>query len=343
MNGKKLLVITGILVVAVLVIILSEKLTNSSPSSKSALFFPGMTEKDISSVTIKDSNGSVKIRRKGDIWVVSSVVAADKDSTESPVGETKTPASSDVEEWAADSASVAAVLEKLTSMKKDELISENPEKQAIFEVDSTSGVLVDVFDAGSKLKGSFRIGKNGPDWSSNYVRMIGSNSVYMVKGSIKYSFFTELKRWRDKSIVKFDKESASKISLKRKDGTVLTVAKADTAWSITEPFASPAKKDQIDQLLNSLSRLTATDFETTSDDSALGLLNPELSADIAFSNGSSKKVIFGTKDSANRYRVKAEGKDVVFLINEYEFNNINKDAASLKEEVAADTTSETKK
>lgn len=74
MNGKKLLVITGILVVAVLVIILSEKLTNSSPSSKSALFFPGMTEKDISSVTIKDSNGSVKIRRKGDIWVVSMLL-----------------------------------------------------------------------------------------------------------------------------------------------------------------------------------------------------------------------------------------------------------------------------
>jgi hypothetical protein len=342
MNGKKLLVITGILVVAVLVIILSEKLTNSSPSSKSTLFFPGMTEKDISSVVIKDSNGSVKIRRKGDIWVVSTIVAAD--STVSPVGETKTPASSDAEEWAADSASIAAVLEKLTSMKKDELISENPEKQAIFEVDSTSGVLVDVLDAGSKLKGSFRIGKNGPDWSSNYVRMIGSNSVYMVKGSIKYSFFTDLKRWRDKSIVKFDKESASKISLKRKDGTVLTVAKTDTAWSITEPFESPAKKDQIDQLLNSLSRLNATDFETsTSGDSALGLLNPELSADIAFSNGSSKKVIFGTKDSANRYRVKAEGKDVVFLINEYEFSNINKDAASVKEEVAADTTSETKK
>lgn len=338
MSGKKLFYITAILAVAVLAIILGEKLTNSSPSGKSQMFFPGITEKDISSVIIKDNLSSVKIRRKGDIWVVSSVPESDVKS-DSPVAQDQ--ASTDTaatEEYAADSASVAAVLEKLTSMKKDELISENPAKQAIFEVDSNSGVFIDVLDANGTPRGSFRIGKNGPDWSSNYVRMIGSNSVYMVKGSIKYSFFTDLKRWRDKAIVKFDKASVSKISLKRKDGVSVTLAKNDTSWNIEEPFSSPAKKDQVDDLLNSISQLRATDFEgSSSSDSDLGLLNPELYTDITFSNGTSRKVIFGAKDSQDRYRVKAEGKDVVFLVNEYEFNKINKDASSLKEEIKADS------
>ena len=342
MNGRKLLYLVGILFVAVFVIVLNEGLNNKSPSDESLKFFPGISEKDISAVVIKDAMDSVKIRKKGDIWVVSPL-SSDPKSDIAPVGADPAAAAVKVKsEYPADSASVAAVLEKLVSMKKGELISTNPAKQSIFEVDSSKGILVELMDLSGTSKGSFRIGKNGPDWSSNYVRMIGSNSVYMVSGSIRSSFFTDNKRWRDKYIIKFDKSTAKRITLVKKDGSSVAVAKADTgnSWNIVEPVSNPAKTDQVDEILNTLSRFVAADFEETGlSDSALGFTSPELAAVVTFGNGSTKKILVGIKNQAGKYPVRAEGKETVFLVDESEFNKINKDTNALKAEVIkADST-----
>lgn len=334
MNGRKLLYLVGILFVAVFVIVLNEGLNNKSPSDESLKFFPGISEKDISAVVIKDATDSVKIRKKGDIWVVSPL-SSDQKSEAAPIG-TDQAAAKEKSEYPADSASVAAVLEKLVSMKKGELISTNPAKQSIFEVDSSKGIFVELMDQSGTSKGSIRIGKNGPDWSSNYVRMIGSNSVYMVSGSIRNSFFTDSKRWRDKYIIKFDKSTAKRITLVKKDGSSVAVAKADTgnSWNIVEPVSNPAKTDQVDEILNTLSRFVAADFEETGlNDSALGFTSPELAAIVSFDNGSTKKILIGVKNQAGKYTVRAEGKETVFLVNESEFNKINKDTNALKAEV----------
>jgi len=227
MKGKKLLYTVSILILAILAIVVSEKLNKKAPTETSLKFFPTCTEKNISEITIKDSKDSVKVRRKGDVWVVSRFATGSVAQSPLNTGSEQT-TDANLVEFPADSASVATVLEKIVNMKKGELISENPAKQSIFEVDSSKGILVDVLDESGKSKGSFRIGKNGADWSSSYVRMVGSNAVYMVGGRVRYSFFTDLKRWRDKSIIKFDRSAAKRITLIKKGGSSLTVAKADT-------------------------------------------------------------------------------------------------------------------
>ena len=335
MNGKKLLYAVVALVIAVLAIILGEQLNKKSPSGKSLSFFPNMTEKNISAVTITDAQGAVKVRKKGDIWVIGSAPSA-QSTTSAGIGSDTTAETAVAEiskEYGADSASIATLLEKLTSMKKGELVSENPSKQSIFEVDSANGILVEVWDETGKSKGSFKVGKNGPDWSSNYVRMVGSNQVYMVPGSIRHSFFTDHKRWRDKSIVKFDKSTVTRIALNSKKSPGLALAKADTgvSWDIVEPIKNPAKTDQVEELLNTLSRFNAADFEESQEsDTAMGFSSPELAIAVTFANGSSKNILIGSKRGDNKYRVRADGKETVFLINESEVNRLNKDSATLK-------------
>ncbi|NLE00446.1 MAG: DUF4340 domain-containing protein [Fibrobacter sp.] len=338
MKGKKLLYTVVALVVVVLAIVISDKLSKKAPSESSLKFFPELKESNISAFTIKESNTSVKVRKKGDVWVVSPVDSSQK-VTASPLG---TDASPSVGEYPADSASVAAVLEKIAGMKKGELISENPAKQTLFEVDSAKGILVEVFDGTGSSRGSFRIGKSGADWSSNYVRMVNSNSVYMVGGSIRYAFFSDLKRWRDKIIIKFDQSAAKRITLIKKDGSSVAVTKADTGngWNIVEPVKSTAKVDQINEILGTISRFTALDFEdSTLSDSEMGFNAPELSVVVGFSNDLTKKFVVGTKNSSSNYYVKTDEKpSTVFLVAEYEIDRINKGLKDLDENPSVEET-----
>ncbi len=348
MKGNKLFYAVVILVIAVLTIVISENISNKSPSESEKKFFPGLSESSISAITIKDSNDSVKIRRKGDIWVVEYYQSSAPTSAGLSIGgDSSKPAASN-KTYQADSASITSVLEKVLKMEKGVLISDNQSKQSLFEVDSAKGTLVELWDATGKSIGSFRIGKNGADWSSNYVRMTGSNSVYMVSGSLRYSFFSDQKRWRDKTITSFDKSSVKRISLIRKDGSALAIAKADTGntWNVVEPTQAVAKTDQIDEILNTTYRLNAFDFdESGATDSAMGFSQPELTVVISFPNDATRKITFGSKDTNSKYRVRTDGKEHVFLVNEYDFDKLNKDLAKITGEEPKETAkaSKTKK
>lgn len=343
MKGNKLFYAVVTLVLAILAIGISENIKKKSPSEGEKKFFPNLTESAISAITIKDSKDSVKIRRKGDIWLVEAYNTDSPSANLAIVADSGKPVQEKT--YQADSASIVSAVEKLVKMEKGVLVSDNQAKQSIFEVDSSKGILVEVFDGTAKSAGSFRIGKNGADWTSNYVRMTGSNSVYMVSGSIRYSFFSDQKRWRDKTIMSFDKSTAKRISLVKKQGTSLSLAKADTGsgWNISEPVKTAAKVDQVDEILNTVANFKAADYdESEQNDSAMGFTNPELVVVIGFPDDASKQITFGSKNSDGKYRVRAEGKNHIFLINDYEFDKLNKDLEKLKNEESKEKTDSSK-
>jgi hypothetical protein len=344
MNGKKLLYVVSALIISILAIVIGNKLSNKAPSEDEKRFFPDLTENTISSILIIDNNDSIRIKRKGDIWVAMPGKNGKENGNETiqPASElsSDSPAVSDIsiKEYPADSASIRTVLEKIVSMKKDELISTNPEKQSIFEVDSSSGILVETWDNSGKSYGQFRIGKSGPNWSSNYVRLIGSNSVYMVNGSIKHSFFTDLKRWRDKSIVKFEKTGTKGISIAKKGEAPVILEKSDTVWNMAAPHQNLAKKEKVEEIVNTLSNLKASDFESdTISDTEAGLEDPQYLIVVSLNSGS-RKIKVGNKNDSNKYRVKAEGNETVFLVNESLVKKFDIDPEELKAEEVSDST-----
>jgi hypothetical protein len=331
MSGKKMIFAVVAIVVAILVIVIGEKAGKQKPSEKSLLFFPGLVQKDVAALEMSDASGKVRIQRKGDIWIIGNGNATSSTSA-NPIMGNAAPAS-DAQEFQADSASLVSVLEKIVAIKKDQLISTNVAKQSLFEVDSAKGLLVEVFDQAGKSRGSFRLGKNGPDYSSCYVRMAGSNDVYMVGGNIRYSFFTDNKRWRDKTVVKFDQNTAQNITIMKKDGSKIVLGK-DSTWSIKEPVQSPAKASEIESILSGLSRLTAADIvdTLTQESPAAGFGTPEIAVAVTLNNNTVKNVIFGAKNGSSQYYVKTDGKPHVYLVGEYEFNKFNVTADKLKEE-----------
>lgn len=332
MSGKKMIFAVVAIVVAILVIVIGENAGKQKPSEQSLLFFPGLAQKDIAALEMSDASGKVRIQRKGDIWIIGNNGAASSTSANPIVG-SSAPVANGLE-YQADSASIISILEKIVAIKKDDTpISKNPEKQSLYEVDSAKGLSVEVFDQTGKSRGSFRLGKNGPDYSSCYVRMAGSNEVYMVGGNIRYSFFTDSKRWRDKTVIKFDQNTAQNVTIMKKDGSKIVLGK-DSTWSIKEPIQSPAKASEIQSILSGLSRLTAADIvdTLTQESPTAGFGTPELAVAITLNNNTVKNVVFGAKNGSSQYYVKTDGKPYVYLIGEYEFNKFNVAADKLKEE-----------
>ena len=331
MKKNKILFWIGAVILVVLIIVVSEKLSNRAPSETSIKFFPNATEKTISSIAIMDAQDTVKLKKKGDIWIISTEAAAKSSLVKetmtgsgmgiTPVIDTGKPGLaplSVMKEFPVDSASIAIALEKLSGMKQEVEISENTAKQSLFEVDSVKGTYVEAFDVDGKSLGAVRIGKNGADWSSYFVRAIGSNKVYSVGGSIRTTFFTDKKRWRDKNILKFARTSAKNITIIKKDGTTISLAKASdtgSTWNLVSPVNAPAKTDQVDDVLNKFSFFTAADFEDTPlPDSVTGFNAPELMVNVEL-GGAMKKIIVGhQKPGTKNFWVKTDGKDQVYLV-----------------------------
>jgi len=327
MNSKKLLPIAAIAIIAIVIMIVSENLNKKRPPESALKFF----NEKINSFIVKNTSGAVTLHKKGDLWVVSNG-AKNPTVMSGPVGSTSDSATV---AYPTDSATVVIALEKLSGLTKGDKVSANIEKQAIFEVDTAKGTSIEVFNVTGKSLGTIIIGKNTPDNNGNFVRMAGSNDVYNVAGNIAYSFFTEVNRWRDKVMMTFDKSLATSLTLIKKDGRTISITKADSGnvWNIVSPVMALAKNDQIDGILSGLSRFIANDFQDTAiADTVSGFAKPELVVTVGLKSGS-KKITIGAKRADGKYFAMVDGKEQMYLVNDYDVNGFNKDLKDLNDTV----------
>ncbi len=112
--------------------------------------------------------------------------------------------------YAADDNGVKQVISGMAKFKPGSLISSNPEKQTVFQVD-TNGTKLTLTERGGKSV-SLVIGKMGPSYSEVYFRQPGSKDVYLGEGIDSWTINKEVKEWRDKTITSFPSEAISNLS-----------------------------------------------------------------------------------------------------------------------------------
>lgn len=339
MSTKNLITSAIILVLIASILIVANILGQKKPAEKATLFFPEAT-KDLASITVSQGQESCRLYKKEDRWLVTSTKGA-QNTVSAPLANSPTAMDKG---YLADSASVAIAVEKISTMKKNMLISENPSKQSLFEVDS-SAMQVEIFDPSGKSLGSFRIGKNSfTDWSSNYVRMNGSNKVYAVPGELKSSIFMSEKQWRDKSMLKFDKSIVSRLIIQKQAGNIIEIAQrsdsSGSSWQMVRPSTSKTKTEEVENVLAALGTLKALDWaeDPALTDSIMGFLKPELVALVTLKNGDEKSLTIGTtkSDSKDFYVRSSEHPGITFTLNDYTVATFDKKPGDL---IATDSTS----
>jgi hypothetical protein len=361
MNTKKTVVLGIVLVVAVGLILIVKGAQDRAPSAASLQFFKGISPQSIGSMVIKNSLDWVKLKRKGDVWVMipkqvlQSASSADKQtsglskamgSDADANGGAKVPAGLAAAEFPVDSNMISQLLENIVKLKKKKEweISESPAKQAVFEVDSAHGNDIEVFDLNGKSLGEAIIGTNGPDYNSVYCRAASSNMVYqcLEVSSIAFGNGSDHKRWTDKTVMKFDKATVKQIAIAKRDTSAkggnkvvtIVVARGDSAhkgWQLLEPVKKPADSTKVDELLSALSNLQATEYEDSAcADAVTGLANPLIKISVAFASGTVRSLSIGNaKPTQSKSWIRVPEKPFIYLLNDYEVKKFDKKPDSL--------------
>jgi hypothetical protein len=189
--------------------------------------------------------------------------------------------------YQADEAAVALAVGNGRRIEITSLVSTNPEKRKLFQVDS-SGTLVKVYEKGIP-KTAFYVGKMGTTYTETYVRADGSNDVYLAQGMLSTTFSRQVKEWRDKTIFKTDQAAIKSVRFQYGD-TTFTLTFQDSTWMIGN---DTTVMSSVKSFLGSISSLQTDEFV----DSALTMTKPPA----VMIGVEGTQIRFYTKDSGKYY------------------------------------------
>jgi hypothetical protein len=176
-------------------------------------------------------SGSVVLEKQAGTWMLTSPI-----------------------KYKADEASVTSAVGRGRKIELASLVSTNPEKQKLFQVDST-GTLVKVYEKGSP-QAAFYIGKASSSFTETYVRREGSNEVHLANEVLSSYFNKQPKDWRDKTIFKIEEGRITTVKFQYGD-TTFTLSMQDSLWRIAKDSANQAL---VKPLLSALALIQTDEF-----------------------------------------------------------------------------------
>lgn len=223
-------------------------------------------------------------------------------------------------------------IEKLSyGLDVGEMVSDNPEKQMLFQVDTLLATYVQFYRDGNLL-GALYVGKAGPSYQETYVRKPGSDEVYLAKGSLSYLFNRPPSGFRDKTLLSLKPDQISTIQLSGKE-TDYSIMHQDTLWKVlpAEGEAFVGDQAKIGRLIAQLGNFRFNDFVTNPDSLNISFNKPDFVMEIGLADGTDRRLDFVAEGGDSRnYYVKSSTADEPYVIYDYMVNNLAKKSSDLK-------------
>lgn len=310
MSLKKTLIL--IIILAVLTGVVYSLRKSPKKTKTEGLLFPEFNTEQVNEIVINGPINKVKIIKEGDKWIVP-----EQDNLQ------------------ADSEMVKQAIEGISQITRENIISTNPEKQEIFEVDPNKGFEVEIKGENDKSQAHIFIGKNGPDFISTYLRANGSNEVLLYRGfHLKSRFDKSPDMWVDKTMTNIDENEIKQIEFQRPDQTY-TVSKEDEIWSIISPETFPSNEEEVKKILSTLTSSRAMKVQRIKQDQTLqdfGLDNPFLAINITLFDGTSETLIFSKKEEKQDqyYAQLSDKNDLIYTVGKYIIDKLDVTLEKLK-------------
>jgi hypothetical protein len=311
MRFKITLTLIVLLIILGLITYFSERdqVREKEAAEKRSKIYTHFKSGEVMRIEIKTKDRKVSLEKKEGRWLVSlndNYYLADKDA-------------------------VGNIFQTVEDMKRENVVSTDPSKYPVFELNQENGVEVKLSRSDNTVLAHFFVGKNGPDLFSTYIRVQGEKEVLLLSGILKDKFDKELKDWRDKTVFNLKAEDIVSVDIliqKKK-----TSLKKDDkgSWEMVEPEKVKVKKDVVEGMVSALAILKTYDFEDGLDLKKCGLTNPSTRIQIGMKDNSTFELFIGKdKDTSKKY-VKRSDSPTVFLVQNYDLEPILKDASELKE------------
>lgn len=216
--------------------------------------------------------------------------------------------------YLADQEAIHSLLSGASKLKINSLISSNPAKQTLFQVDTITGTQLSFHNIKGKII-SIIVGKMGPSYLESYIRGTNSDDVYLAEGLNSWIINKELRDWRDKTIFKTEKDSITQLYFESEKEKFIT-KKLENKWTVGSDTIATAT---IDNLLSTLSNFRTEDFV----DSELTLPQPQLKLETTSTNKSSL-IFYPMPPDSSRYWIVSSSSPQIFVVSKVSANQIIK-------------------
>ena len=311
MRVRTMLILAVIAAMLLVIAVISNRSERAGERLESGEIFPGLTADAVGEIFLATETDTTRLVEKAGQWRVA---------TEG--------------DYPADTLAVGRMLDKVGLFDRRYLHSTNPEMQATFEVTEGMGTEVKLSAPSGEMLAHFIVGKNGPDFRSQFIRPAESNEVFRIPDYLRSAFDAGRSTWRDKTIFAFDREKVRSIHLRPAEGEPLQIQKTGEDSYVLLPDSGAVKASAIESALLTLSRLNADTFPDSLPSLAdAGLDPPMQEVEVKLDDGALYALEIGAlNDAETRHYVKRAGDDTLFLLSKGRVNGILPDREKLAEE-----------
>jgi Domain of unknown function (DUF4340) len=293
MSEKTLKRLVGALAIVVLLwgvaTLLSRRSGAAAPSGDIVAFFDGVDSASVTDVRIAGASDTIELKPAGGSWQVNG--------------------------FKGDSGTVARFFQALDGTKVEALAAANPANHARLGVSDDSASTLALQVGGTTR--TLLVGKQGPRTATVYVRLPGSDNVYLLDSPLRSHMTRQLDDWRNRRMLAIDTSKVSRIEVMRGDDAY-TVVRGDSAWTFQDGGATDSV--QVQNVLGQLGGgLVASRF--VPDDDTLAAIpaggstvayaaNGDVLARVTIGGGSGDRWAMAEGDSV-RYRLAAFRVDLI--------------------------------
>ncbi|MGA1796839.1 MAG: DUF4340 domain-containing protein [bacterium] len=312
MNYKK----TVILIIFLCILVgIAYFMNRPAKKAKEPALFPGFDAEKAVAIRINGERGMLTLSKVDGRWI-----AVEQDNLP------------------ADNDQVKQALQTIAEIDRDNVVSRNPDKQGIFEVDPNSGFEVLVQGEGDTPLAHFYIGKNGPDFMSTYVRKAGSDEVILYSGfHLKSRFDKPADTWLDRFVLLVQEPDVDRIEFSTPDGSYSIVQVRDEGkWRMETPEEAEVKEDMIKDMTQTLFNLRATKVQRLKPDQSLKEFNidpPSVTITVGMADETATTLLISSKnEKTEEFFVKPVDRDVIYTVGAFSVNKLNKKWQQIKDE-----------
>jgi hypothetical protein len=282
-------------------------------TSEEIVLFPEFDTEKATTISVNGETNKLTLSKEEDQWIV--------------IEEDNLPA---------DKEQIKQALQTVSELKRDNIVSKNPSKQGIFQVDPNKGFDVEIKGEEDKTLAHFYIGKNGPDFMSTYFRKADSDEVILYKGfHLRSRFDKPADTWLDKFIIIVQEQDVDRLEFNRTDEPFsLLHDHEEEKWRLDSPEESDIKENIQKDITQTLFNLRATKVQRFKPEQTLaefGLDDPFLSINIIMADETSKTLLIGEKDDkTDEYYAKLFDRDIIYSVGKFSIDKLNKPWQELK-------------
>lgn len=310
MKNKRPLIFLGLAILLALVVVALERPERPRVDDGSeAYFIPDYDSADVDRVEVEQLLDGVELRRDGENWkVVERITPLQREL----LGKEGKPFPETIPRRA-NHTRVTSALGSFGGLEAGVLVSDNPEKESLYQVDR-GGVTVRGFDKAGKMIFDVVVGKSGPDFSSSYIRRADEAKVFLVRRPLVGAFSPRADDWRDRTLWAIDPAVITGIAASSPKGAWEMHKSEDGTWKVTAPTESTPDSTKVAELVQKLSQLRAAEFADAIDAKAAGLETPSRTLTITYSKDKTATIFFGATDVKGQTCVRLEGLPEIFLV-----------------------------